>query len=326
MLNKNILAMVGATVALALGAAPAMAQSPDPGARPNEAGVNNDRVVGEAVPAGRIGGGRNENRNRRQPQAGTPVAAPTPEQIKVAAQAQAVTSGLSCQVSEAVLLGVTAEQAPMYEAACTTGPGYILVGSTPPQAVDCVILAGQAAIDRARDPAAVIGTQCALPANADVLRVISAYAVEAGIPCAVDQGASIGKSTEDNIIYEVGCTGVDGFWLEKTPTGWLTTECLKVLTQSATCKFTTPAEQAASVKALLVGSAAAGCDVTEARYMGANANGAFYEAKCGDAGGYIARVNTEKAVQEVYPCADAARIGGGCKLTAATETTTTPAT
>ena len=325
MLNRNILAMVGAILAVALGAAPAMAQSPDPGARPNQPGVNNNRVVGEGVLSGRIGGGRNESRTRRQPET-APAAAPTPEEIKVAAQAQATAAGSTCQVSQAVLLGVTAEQLPMYEAACATGPGYILIGSTPPQAVDCVILAGQADIDRARDPAAVIGTQCALPGNTDVLRVISAYAVEASIACTVDQGASIGKSTNNNIIYEVGCAGVDGFWLEKQPTGWLKTECIKVLTQSATCRFTTPAEQAASVKAMLVGSEAAGCDVTEARYMGANTNGAFYEAKCGDAGGYIARFNTEMAVQEIYPCADAARIGGGCKLTVVPAAAAAPAT
>ncbi len=304
MLNRNILAMVGATVALGLGAAPALAQNyPAPPSPQPE-------VSGQSAPASRTNASRTPRPARQRP-----VAPPTPEQIKMAAQAQAVTSGLTCQVSEAVLLGVTAEQVPMYEAACTTGPGYILVGSTPPQAVDCVILAGQADIDRAKDPAAVIGTQCTLPGNADVVRVISAYAGEAGINCTVDQGASIGKSTGGNIIYEVGCAGVDGFWLEKQPTGWLKTECIKVITQSATCKFTTPAEHAASVKAMLVGSAAGSCDVTEARYMGANTNGAFYEAKCGEAGGYIARFNTEMAVQEIYPCADAARIGGGCKLT-----------
>lgn len=304
MLTRNILAMVGATFALALGAAPAIAQTYPETSPPQP------EVGGQNAPAGPTSASRNQRPARQRP-----PAPPTPQELQVAAQAQATAAGLTCQVSQAVLLGVTAEQAPMYEAACATGPGYILVASTPPQAVDCVILAGQAQIDRAKDPAAIIGTQCSLPANTDVLRVISAYAVEAGIGCTVDQGASIGRSTSNNIIYEVGCVGVDGFWLEKTPAGWLTTECIKVLTQAATCRFTTPAEQAASVKAMLAGSEAAGCDVTEARYMGANTNGAFYEARCGEAGGYIARFNTEMAVQEIYPCADAARIGGGCKLT-----------
>ena len=305
MLNRNILAMVGATLALVLGAAAPVSAQTYPDGPPSQPGT-----TGESTLPARTSAGRTARAERpRQP------AAPTPAQNVIAAQAVATAAGSACQVSEATLLGVNAEQQSLYEAACATGPGYILINSTPPQAVDCVILVGQADIDRAKDPAAVIGLQCTLPVNTDVVRVVAAYAAEAGIACTVDQGASIGKSTGNNIIYEIGCAGVDGFWLEKQPTGWLKTECIKVITQSATCKFTTPAEQAASVKAMLVGSEAAGCDVTEARYMGANTNGAFYEAKCGDAGGYIARFNTGMAIQEIYPCADAARIGGGCKLT-----------
>ena len=182
-------------------------------------------------------------------------------------------------------------------------------------AVDCVLLAGQATIDRARDPAADVGTQCAMPQNMDVVRVISAYASEAGITCAVNEGASIGKSTEGNLIYEVGCNGADGYWLEKVGTGWKTTECAIVTTQNATCRYSTVAEQVATLKTRLAGSDAAPCDVTEGRYMGANANGAFWEAKCGAGNGVIVRFNTDHVVQQVYACEVAQRIGGGCTLT-----------
>ncbi|WP_419756354.1 hypothetical protein [Brevundimonas sp.] len=51
--------------------------------------------------------------------------------------------------------------------------------------------------------------------------------------------------------------------------------------------------------------------------MGRNANGVFYEAKCEGADGVIARVNAENVVQQIYPCATAQQIGGGCKLTTA---------
>jgi hypothetical protein len=124
----------------------------------------------------------------------------------------------------------------------------------PEAACDCVILAGQADLDRSRDPAADVGLQCKIPVNADVARVVRAYAQEAGITCTVDQGASIGKSTAGNYIYEAGCAGADGFWLEKMPTGWQTTTCMQVITQSAGCKFTQPAEQAATMKAMLAGN------------------------------------------------------------------------
>ena len=149
----------------------------------------------------------------------------------------------------------------------------------------------------------------------DVLRVVSAYAAEAGLACTVDQGASIGKSSADGIIYEIGCANADGAWIEKVDGNWTTTTCLQVVQTNGECRFTTMAEQAATVKGWLAGSDAAACDVTETRLMGRNVNGEFYEAKCGSGEGYIARLNAEKAVQQVYPCAEAARIGGGCKLT-----------
>ena len=306
--------------ALGLGlASPAAAQAPG--------GTSNPEAGGRAAPgsqgadpldvtvrtntrAGRLGASSTPRRGRN-----TPAAASTPEALIISAQAIATAASAACQVTEATLLGVNAEQQPIYEAACATGPGYILISTTPPQAVDCVILAGQADLDRSRDPAADVGLQCKIPVNADVTKVVRAYAQEAGITCTIDQGASIGKSTAGNFIYEVGCTEADGFWLEKSPTGWQVTTCMQVITQSAGCKFTQPAEQAATLKTMLAGSAAASCDVTEARYMGANSNGAFYEAKCGADGGYIVRFDTERVVQQVYPCADAARIGGGCKLT-----------
>ena len=312
MLNRNILALIGAAFALTLGlAAPAIAQDyPDP--TPPTTGAGTDRYTGESGRSTRIPEARQERRNRNSQPATVP---PTPEEIKAAAQLQAIAAGSTCQVSEATLLGVNAEQQPIYEAACAAGPGYILIGSTPAQAVDCVILAGQADIDRSRDPAANVGLQCVIPANADIVRVVSVYARDAGVPCAVDQGASIGKSPEGNYIYEAGCNGTDGYWIEQLPAGWEKTECLAVITQNGACRFTTPVEQAATVRTWLAGSAAAACEVTEARYMGANTNGSFYEAKCGAGDGYIARFDAGMAVQQIYPCAEAARIGGGCTLT-----------
>lgn len=319
MSNRNILAVLGAAFALSF-AVPAAAQ--DYGAPPQTQPTTpgDDRYTGENVRPSRI---PNQRRNRNsQPAAATP---PAPEEIRAAAQVQATAAGSTCQVSEATLLGVNAEQQPIYEAACATGPGYIVIASIPPQAVDCVLLAGQADIDRARDPAADVGLQCVIPVNTDIVRVVSVYARDAGLPCAVDQAASIGKSPEGNYIYEAGCNGSDGYWIEQLPTGWQKTECLTVVTQNGVCRFTTPVEQAATLKTWLAGSEAAACDVTEARYMGANTNGAFYEAKCGAGDGYIARFDAARTVQQIYPCVDAARIGGGCKLTVVPVVEATPA-
>ncbi len=271
--------------------------------------ANNSQAREAPPPIGRASG-----RARRPAREAQPVEA-TPAENIAAAQAIATAAANPCQVTEANLLGQTAEGAKSYEAACATGPGYVLIGTTPPQAVDCVLLAGQAEIDRARDPAADVGTQCTIAQNTDVVRVLAAYAVEAGVPCTVDQGASVGKASTGNLIYEVGCNGLDGYWIEKTPTSWTKTECSVIATQNATCRFSTAAEAAATLKARFAGSEAAECDVTQARYMGANANGAFYEAKCGAGNGIIARFDTAFAVQQVYACEVAHRIGGGCTMT-----------
>ncbi len=89
---------------------------------------------------------------------------------------------------------------------------------------------------------------------------------------------------------------------------------MELASANSTCRFTTPAEQAATLKGWLAGSEAAACDVTQARYMGKNANGSFYEAACNGAEGMIVRFDTARAVQQVYACSVAQQVGGGCKL------------
>lgn len=321
MFNNKLLGLVGGAFALTLIAGqPALAQDPT---LPNESERASGVVTGERVLPGRIGGDtrdRRSQRNRRQPQerSETPAPVVNPEEIIAAAQAQVTAAGLGCRVTEATRPGVTAEQFPIYEAACATGPGYILVAATPPQVFECLELAGTAATARMRDPAADVGQQCVLPANQNGLAVIGGWARDAGVTCTIDEAIAIGKSDDDNMIYEVGCAGVDGYWLENLADGWKLQECLQIASVGGTCRFTTPREQAEGFQAKLAGTEAAGCNVVQVRLMGSNPNGRFYEAKCGAEGeGYIARINNDGATQQIYPCATAQRIGGGCTLTPA---------
>jgi len=316
--KSSLIATIGAALALVAVAQPTQAQ--EGGGYGQAAPTNTQEALTQQ-------NDRDQERSSRQSRSNrnSQPAPPTPEQLSAAAQVIATAAGVGCQVTGANLLGVTAEQKMTYEATCATGPGFILIASTPPQAVDCVLLAGQAEIERSRDPAAVVGVQCLMQQNTDVVRVVAAYAGEAGVACAVDQGASIGKSNAENVIYEVGCNGTDGYWLEREPTGWKTTDCAIVVTQNGTCRFSTAAEQAATLKGRLSGSEAEACDVAEGRYMGANANGSFYEAKCGAGNGVIVRFNPAFAVQQVYPCETAQRIGGGCSLTIVPPLPETPA-
>ncbi|WP_312690114.1 hypothetical protein, partial [Brevundimonas nasdae] len=200
----------------------------------------------------------------------------TPEQIQAAAQEQATLANTGCQVTEAKLLGTTAERTSVYEMACAAGPGYIIETKTPPNVTDCVVLAHSAATLRASNPAADVGPQCTIAANLDTQRFLREYAQQAGVPCTVDDASVIGKSNEGAIVYEIGCSGEQGYWIKKIDNAWQKTECIQVLAERGTCRLTTAGEIAASVKKWLAGSDAAACDVTEARLMGQNANGMFY--------------------------------------------------
>ena len=249
------------------------------------------------------------------PSASTPLATSGPA-AAMAAQRIATAAGVTCRVVEANVIGQTTDrQRVTYEAACATGPGYILVNSIPPEARDCVLLAAQAETERAANPNADVGVQCAIAQNKDVVRAVSGYATEAGIACTVDQGAPLGRTAENTLIYEVGCAGVDGYRIEKAATGWTATECAIVASQNATCRFSTPEEAAATLKTRLVGSPASECDVTASRYMGSASGNRVYEAKCGAGGGYVVIFSPRFEPLNVYPCEQAQRIGGGCRLT-----------
>lgn len=325
MFLRKMVALAGGVLALALASAqPALAQDVPTGPAP-EVRSETERASGitrgTRVVPGRIGGGRRERapeeRATRQ-RAAPPPAAATPEEIKAAAQAIVVATGAACSVTEAAQPGINAEQQKIYEAACSEGPGLILIESTPPQSFNCLELAGTAYTARLRDPAADVGQQCLLPANQNGLAVIGGWARTAGVTCTVDEAVAIGKSDADNIVYEIGCAGADGYWLERVGTGWDLKDCLQVNSTGGACRFTTAQEQADGFEPKLAGTDAAACDVAQVRLMGSNANGRFYEAKCAAEGeGYIARINNEGVTQQIYPCATAQRIGGGCTFTPA---------
>jgi hypothetical protein len=309
--NKMTLGAVAA-LTLILGAPPVLAQtSPSDARQTEQSDQASGNIRGERVLPGRIGG-RQRNQRQERPKEAPPAA--TPEQVLAAAQAQITTAGIDCQVTEAINPGVVGESQ-VYETACAQGPGYILIASTPPQAFNCLELAGTAYVARQNDPAADVGQQCGLPANQNGLQLISSWAREAGVTCTVDEALAVGKSEANNIVYEVGCAGVDGYWLEKANGQWTLQDCLQIVSTGGNCRFTTAEEQNATLQAKLVGTEAADCAVQQVRVMGTNANGRFYEVKCAAEGeGFIARIK-DGSTEQTYPCATAQRIGGGCTLT-----------
>jgi hypothetical protein len=307
--HKKLLTLLGGVLALTLlSVQPVMAQD------------GQDRSSATTSRPGDVArdDANDSGRRGRAPRQARRVAGPSPEANRQAAQALLTAAGVDCQVAEATLLGVTAERHSTYEAVCTGGPGYFVVGSTPPQTFNCVELAGQAETSRLRDPAADVGQQCTLPANLDPLPLLSTYAREAGIDCTVDQASAVGKNAAGDLIYEIGCADRDGYWLEKAAGDWKKTPCWELALREAACRYSTNAESLGAWKTILAGTDAAACDVQAARRAGRDAEGLIvYEVKCGAGDGYLARVGEALTAQRVHPCAEAAHIGGGCALTAA---------
>ena len=325
MFSKKTLALFGAMALAVLSAQPVFAQDTGQAPPSNEDNRSAQHRT-ETVLPGRIGGDRTDRRQERErAQRGRQPAAATPEQNIAAAQALVTAAGLQCQVSEAVKLGATAEHENLYEAACTSGPGYILQSSTPPTTYNCLELLGQADRARERDPAAVVGQLCAIPHNLDTVGIIGAYAREAGVTCAIDQAGVVGKSTAGNTVYETGCPGSDGAWLEKLSTGWQVTDCLEVVMTHGVCRFTTPEEQVAGFQSKLANTEASDCQAQQVRMMGFNANGKFYEVKCAAGDGYVLRVNPQGVTERAYTCAAVGTsIGNGCTLSTPPEATAPP--
>ncbi|NBW06864.1 MAG: hypothetical protein EBR82_02430 [Caulobacteraceae bacterium] len=277
------------------------------GARSMSAALTDPRAsTVTAVAGSRLDRQRNRN--------GVYTQQPSMGQIMATTQSEMNTANVECRVVDAALLGYNADQQGVYEVSCGSGMGYVVAAASPPAVTDCVTLAGRAELERAQNPAAPPALTCKLTGNQNVAHMVAQFGQEAGVTCAIDDAAMVGRSVAGNAVYEIGCPGVEGYWIEKAATGWIVTPCLKVASTGTACRFTTASESAASAKAWLTGTAAAGCDVTDVRYMGANAAGAFYETKCGAGGGFVARLNDAMAVQQVYSCDQAATIGGGCKL------------
>jgi hypothetical protein len=333
MFTKTIAALGGAMVLALLGSGSALAQgAPSPGGittggeilPPSQTAVG----IGDelSVPNRDVTPSRlpNERRARQRfsesAQALRRGGTSGPDYTAVA-QGAVNAAGVRCDVTEASHPGVTVQQEAIYEVACATGPGYIVVSSQRPRTHSCLEVEGRAAATRMVYTEADVGQQCQLPANQNSLAVIGGWARDAGVNCTIDQAIDIGKNDRGNALYEIGCAGADGYWLEKAGNGWTLVDCLEMASAGETCRFTTDSEQAASFAAKLAGTEAAGCEVTDVRLVGMGSGGRYYEAKCAAEGeGYIAKVDASGRTQQVYPCTAAQSIAGGCTLTRTSST------
>lgn len=260
MFNHKMLAVLIGACAFFLVSGPALAQKgvPGPGAGapggtwapnvppgslvdpPAGAAITRDNMSGSRLNRQREEERRMAERRRRaeRGEALAPINA-DPARVRRLAGEVATAAGLDCQMTDVAHPGVTPEEAPIYEAACAGGPGYVLIASTPPRSYNCFELAGAVAAARLDNPAAE-GMQCELPANQNGPAVIGGWAREAGVTCQVDQAVAVGRSVDDNLIYEVGCGGRQGYWLERTAAGWSLQDCATIAEAGERCLFTRP--------------------------------------------------------------------------------------
>ncbi|WP_156376913.1 MULTISPECIES: hypothetical protein [unclassified Brevundimonas] len=226
--------------------------------------------------------------------------------IRADIDAQLEQAGIVCGVRGFRRVGTTPDAQSIYEAACGNGPGYVVINGVEPRATSCLVLAGGAASALRRDPNATVGAQCTLPENQNGPQVIGAWAREAGVACRVDQAEWLGPNEAGFDVYEVGCDGTEGYWLEKAASGWSLAGCLQVSAEGQSCRFTAPGEQHAWMRARLAGTPAEGCDVAEIRMIGVSALGRHYETRCRAPGqGFVVRIEREGQAADVTPCTEA---------------------
>ena len=228
--------------------------------------------------------------------------------VRLAAQDLAREIGVDCEVTNAIALGRDEGGAPHYEVSCSDGPGYRLVGGHASEAFNCLALAAQSS--RNGPPRA---PNCRLPANRNGTDVVARVAQQAGLDCRVDQGAMVGLSSAGLPIYEAGCAGTAGAWIEQNLRGWQVADCLSVTARGDACRFTTAAEQLTTFRGWIAGSEASRCEPTQVRYVGEGPTGPLYETACRASPGFVVRLDASRAVPEVIPC-PAPHVGDGCRL------------
>lgn len=213
--------------------------------------------------------------------------------------------GLPCHVTEAVPRGRDESGGRHYEVACDDAPGWLVVDSARPIAIDCLALDAQNA--RARSGAARFVPTCRLQGNRNPRRHYAAMAREAGLTCRVDGGLSLGRSPTGAPVYEIGCRDGVGAWIERGSTETVVTDCLQVRALGARCELTDTKEEAAALETWLPASLHTPCRPSAARAIGRNAQGiSYFEIGCSEGGSMVVARDEFGETLEVITCDEAA--------------------
>lgn len=128
--------------------------------------------------------------------------------------------------------------------------------------------------------------------------------------CDVTDGRLVGRTPDEAWVYEVACDDSLGMWIERLGETWTLTPCDRVVAIGGECRFTSTAR----IQEALVARVSAVCTAREARWMGGETTGDWYEAACDDGRRLVARIDRSGTVAETLSCDEAGLIGDGCKL------------
>lgn len=225
-------------------------------------------------------------------------------------------AGVQCRVVRARLVGRDAERTPLYEAICADGDAYTVSGSPTFRAYNCMDLEAQAESRRTnrRIPAV---RQCTLRQTFSLAQRAEAYAVEAGLDCHVDQARSLGRTAGGARLFEVGCRGEVGAWLEQTSAGWIASDCYRVQQSGGACLFTNALERAATAQRWLSDSPQVlTCQVIDVSFLGQSRRGGLYEANCQDGAAFVFRRSQSGDIDATFPCGADFGVEVRCQSTA----------
>jgi hypothetical protein len=232
-------------------------------------------------------------------------------------------AGLSCQVSDARLVGkVPADKkagtlgSSLYEVACgQNAMGFLVQTSATgaaPNAFSCL------EANYPADPTKPAANPCILPGNLNPMASLTPLLAKAKVDCTPDKVRGIGQ-TKTNVLLEMACPEGKGYIVtasapldvNKDATA---TNCLAydAADGNVKCILNPPATRMAVIDkyAQLANN---GCAVKDRRFVGLFTDGTEgYEVSCNDGKGYIYKV-AAGAVKETLDCAKVP--GGTCTLT-----------
>jgi hypothetical protein len=255
------------------------------------------------------------------PKPATPTVSKDDRTKGMAAAPGLVTTGaLTCQVSDARLIGegtdpATKAKQTLYELACGSGEGFVVEKKTDSvHAYPCIQM-NQGDVKPGVP-------RCILPGNADPKAGMKPYLVKAGLTCDPSAIRAIGQSPT-KAFFEVACPNTGG-WLLQTSAPLnpdqpaTATACIMIGENSnLACTLTDRAAQLAVVDRLSAASGKPCVIKTGGRgFVAATESGRFYyEEACEDGKGYVLQQAPGGAFEKIIPCIEADAIAGGCKLT-----------